>query len=111
MLKIKNDVTQQQLEEIGFTYYCGWYYKVYNVKKYKSDVDRKEHKIHPQLNYIEVRIWKNRQIYFEYVYDDEYLKNKGHFFRKQDYDYGLDIIYDLIQSGFVEKVEVSSVKN
>ena len=91
MLKIKDNVDLKELEKFGFIEYNGWYYKTITPEKYQ------EH-----LNYIEVRVWKDRELYFTYCYEDE---EKKYFFRKQDYCYGLDTIYDLIKADLVEKVE------
>ena len=98
MLKIAkyNTITGEkidlkQLEKYGFTYYNGWLYKDYTPTEYQT-----------YLDYVEVRIWKNREIYFMYCYDDE---KDTYFFRKQEYKYGLDLLYDLIKDGLVEKVE------
>ncbi len=91
MLKIKDDVDLKELEKYGFTYYNGWLYKSYKSNEYQK-----------HLNYIEVRVWKDREIYFMYCYDDE---NDNYIFRKQEYRYGLDTLYDLIKDGLIEKVE------
>lgn len=92
MLKIKDEVNLNELrEKYGFTYYNGWYYKDYKPTEYQTHLD-----------YVEIRIWKDREIYFMYCYDDE---NDNYIFRKQEYKYGLDLLYDLIKDDLVEKVK------
>ena len=53
MLKVKDNVDLKELENFGFTYYAGWLYKDYKPNEYQT-----------YLDYVEVRIWKNREIYF-----------------------------------------------
>ncbi len=91
MLKIKDDVDLKELKKFGFAEYNGFYYKTYEPKEYQFHLD-----------YIDVTIWRDRTIYLNFCYEDEKRK---HFFRKQVYDYGLDVIYDLIKADLVEKIE------
>lgn len=90
MIRFKKNKSLKELEKFGFIEYNGFYYKTYMPKEH-----------HYHLDYVEVIVWKDRRIYLNFCYESEKKKS---FFRKQVYDYGLNIIFDLIEAGLVEKV-------
>ncbi len=87
MLKIKDNVDLKELEKFGFEI------------NFVAGVYKKELKSSYMDNcYIEVQ--KSRRIIIETRIKDEYIQNL-----KSTNTDKLDVIYDLIQAGLVEKVE------
>lgn len=79
MLKIKDDLELKELEKFGFNYN-----KIENEYEYEEDNEK-------------IGIPKNKYIYLEYL-------GKG-FVGNIIEEKSIDILYDLIQAGLVEKIE------
>ena len=99
MLKIKDNVDLKELEKYGFKpnatddNYCG-YYKMYNSSDYIFILDSLfENKITIEIQKIETYIGDEGT-------DDEYIGANPIYLCSE-----LDILYDLIKDGLVEKVD------
>jgi hypothetical protein len=85
MLKIKDNVDLKELEKYGFTYDEDWYYDFVPYNKHDNTG-----------SYISVLCYfkaYNRQLDFVHI-------------QPEDFGKAACILYDLIQAGLVEKVEV-----
>ncbi len=101
MLKLKDNVDLKELEKFGFK------------PKYDEDTGKIVRYVYLKpINYNKNS--KNQYIEAIEVKYVEYVKNHDDFFKQQDISYWgitqhefdvLDILYDLIQAGLVEKVE------
>ena len=87
MLKIKDNVDLKELEKFGFEI------------NFVTGVYKKELKSSYMDNYY-IEVQKSRRIIIETRIKDEYIRNL-----KSTNTDELDVIYDLIQAGLVEKVE------
>ena len=87
MLKIKDNVDLKELEKFGFEI------------NFVTGVYKKELKSSYMDNYY-IEVQKSRRIIIETRIKDEYIRNL-----KSTNTNELDVIYDLIQTGLVEKVE------
>ena len=87
MLKIKDSVDLKKLEKFGFEI------------NFVTGVYKKELKSNYMDNYY-IEVQKSRRIIIETRIKDEYIGNL-----KSTNTDELDVIYDLIQAGLVEKVE------
>lgn len=88
MLKIKKEIDLKELEKFGFKYENGKYY----IESIRKPMPSEKYSIKKHLAYSVYS--KTRQIKM-------YRNNIS-----WEYDSAMDLIYDLIEAGFVEKVEV-----
>lgn len=89
MLKIKDDVDLKELEKFGFEYKDGWY----SIVLFKDE-----------LRKVEIGIPNGDYIFVEYEPRYIYVELCSAFHVNTLLSYHLDILYDLIQAGLVEKV-------
>lgn len=88
MLKIKNNVNLKELEKFGFVNNgCAYEYVLPNP-------DNKEDKQMYVIIY--VKDWFKYKVRYLYIYVDEFIEG--------DNIYSIDILFDLITAGLVEKV-------